>query len=50
VRVGDTVTVTSEVTAKVEEKRRLVTTNSWTNQDGVVVIEGRGELLLPRDR
>ncbi len=50
VRIGDTVTVTSEVTGKVDEKRRVLITNTWTNQDGVTVIEGKGELLLPRDR
>ena len=50
VHIGDTVTVTSEVTGKVDEKRRLLIATSWTNQDGVVVITGRGELLLPRDR
>jgi 3-hydroxybutyryl-CoA dehydratase len=50
VRIGDTVTVTSEVTGKVEEKRRLLIVSTWTNQDGETVIRGRGELLLPRDR
>jgi 3-hydroxybutyryl-CoA dehydratase len=48
VRIGDTVTVTSAVTGKIEEKRRLLVASTWTNQDGVTVIEGRGELLLPR--
>ena len=48
VHVGDTVTVTSEVTGKVEDKRRLLVTNTWVNQDGVTVIEGKGELLIPR--
>ena len=50
VRIGDTVTVTSEVTGKVEEKRRLLIASTWTNQDGETVITGKGELLLPRDR
>jgi 3-hydroxybutyryl-CoA dehydratase len=49
VYIGDTVTVTSEVTGKIEEKRRLLVATTWTNQDGVVVITGSGELLLPRD-
>jgi 3-hydroxybutyryl-CoA dehydratase len=48
VRLGDTVTVTSEVTGKVEEKRRLLIANTWVNQEGEAVITGRGELLLPR--
>jgi 3-hydroxybutyryl-CoA dehydratase len=48
VRIGDTVTVTSEVTGKIEAKRRLLVASTWTNQDGVVVITGKGELLLPR--
>jgi 3-hydroxybutyryl-CoA dehydratase len=48
VRIGDTVTVTSEVAGKVEEKRRLLIDSTWTNQDGVTVITGKGELLLPR--
>jgi 3-hydroxybutyryl-CoA dehydratase len=50
VRIGDTVTVTSEVTGKIEEKRRLLVASTWTNQDGTVVIEGKGELLLPREK
>jgi 3-hydroxybutyryl-CoA dehydratase len=49
VHIGDTVTVTSEVTGKIEEKRRLLIATTWTNQDGVVVIAGSGEVLLPRD-
>lgn len=48
VRIGDTVTVTSVVTGKIEEKRRLLIETTWTNQDGATVIEGTGELLLPR--
>lgn len=50
VRIGDTVTVTSEVTKKIEEKRRLSMASVWANQDGVTVIEGRGELLIPRGK
>ena len=50
VRIGETVTATSEVTGKIEEKRRLLVTSTWTNQDGVTVIEGRGELLIPREK
>jgi 3-hydroxybutyryl-CoA dehydratase len=48
VRIGDIVTVTTEVVGKVDEKRRLLVASTWTNQDGVVVVTGEGELLLPR--
>jgi len=50
VRIGDTVTVTSEVSGKVDEKRRLSIVSVWRNQDGKTVIEGRGELLIPREK
>jgi len=50
VRIGDTVTVTSEVTDKIDEKRRLSIVSVWANQDGVTVIEGHGELLIPRGK
>jgi 3-hydroxybutyryl-CoA dehydratase len=48
VKIGDTVTVVSEVTEKVVEKRRLIVTSTWTNQDGVTVVTGKAEGLLPR--
>jgi len=50
VRLGDTVTVISEITEKREEKRRVVVSSEWTNQDGTTVITGKGELLLPREK
>lgn len=50
VRIGDTVTVVSEVTEKREDKRRVVVESVWTNQNGATVITGKAELLLPRDR
>ncbi len=50
VRIGDTITVVSEVAEKMEDKRRVIVSSVWTNQDGVTVITGRGELLLPRER
>jgi 3-hydroxybutyryl-CoA dehydratase len=50
VRVGDTVTVVSEITEKREEKRRAIVSSEWTNQDGTTVITGKGELLLPREK
>jgi len=50
VRIGDTITVLSEVIEKLEDKRRVIVRSVWTNQDGTTVITGRGELLLPRER
>jgi 3-hydroxybutyryl-CoA dehydratase len=50
VRIGDTITVVSKVVEKLEEKRRVIVSSVWTNQDGTTVITGRGELLLPRER
>lgn len=48
VRIGDTVTVSSEIVEKIEEKRRVIVASEWTNQEGAVVIKGQAELLLPR--
>ncbi len=48
VRIGDSVTVTSEITAKIEAKRRVIVSSVWTNQDGTTVMTGEAELLLPR--
>ncbi len=50
VGIGDTITVVSEVLEKIEEKRRVIVSSVWTNQDGTTVITGKGELLLPRER
>ena len=48
VRIGDTITVSSQIKEKMEEKRRVMVDSVWTNQDGTTVITGRAELLLPR--
>jgi 3-hydroxybutyryl-CoA dehydratase len=48
VRIGDTITVVSEVTEKIEDKRRVLVSSVWTNQDGATVITGKGEILVPR--
>lgn len=48
VKIGDTITLISEITDKIEEKRRLIVSSTWTNQEGTVVINGKAELLLPR--
>jgi len=50
VRMGDTITVASEVTEKMEDKRRVIVSSVWTNQDGTVVITGTAELLMPRQK
>lgn len=50
VHIGDSVTVVSEVTEKIDEKRRVVVASVWTNQDGTTVITGKGEVLVPRDK
>jgi 3-hydroxybutyryl-CoA dehydratase len=48
VKLGDTITVLSEITEKIEEKRRIIITSTWTNQDGIIVMTGKAECLLPR--
>ncbi len=50
VHIGDSITVVSEVTDKVADKRRVVVKTVWTNQDGTTVISGSGEVLVPRDK
>jgi len=50
VKMGDSITVVSEVTEKIENKRRVIVSSVWTNQDGTIVISGKGEVLLPRER
>jgi 3-hydroxybutyryl-CoA dehydratase len=45
VKFGDTVTATVEVIEKIEEKHQLVFRTYMTNQDGVVVIDGKARLL-----
>jgi 3-hydroxybutyryl-CoA dehydratase len=50
VKIGDTITVTSVVTDKIDDRRRLVVESIWTNQSGTTVVTGKGELLLPRER
>ena len=48
VKIGDSITVVSEVIEKIEDKRRVIVSTVWTNQDGTTVISGRGEVLFPR--
>ncbi|RPJ60829.1 MAG: hypothetical protein EHM12_05855 [Dehalococcoidia bacterium] len=47
VKIGDTITVTSEVTGKIAEKRRIMITSTWVNHDGITVMTGKAECFLP---
>ncbi|MBN1376269.1 MAG: MaoC family dehydratase [Dehalococcoidia bacterium] len=47
VKIGDTITVTSEVNEKVVEKRRVFITSTWVNQEDITVITGKSEGFLP---
>ena len=48
VRIGDTITVVSELAEKREDKRRVIINSTLTNQNGEVVITGRAEGMLPK--
>lgn len=48
VKVGDSITVTTQVTEKIEDRRRVLVSSLWVNQDGTTVIRGKGEVLVPR--
>lgn len=45
VKIGDTVTATCELIEKIEEKHRLIFRTTVTNQDGVLVIDGKAVVL-----
>ncbi|MBP2656924.1 MAG: phaJ 2 [Firmicutes bacterium] len=45
VKIGDTVTATVEVIEKIVSKNRLVLNTIATNQNGVVVIEGKATVM-----
>lgn len=45
---NDTVTARAEVTELIEEKNKIALKTTVTNQDGVVVIEGRAVVHPPR--
>lgn len=47
VNIGDTITVTLEVTEMVAGKRRIMISSTWSNQEGVTVITGKSECFLP---
>ena len=45
VKIGDTVTATVEVLEKIEGKNRLILRTTVTNQDGVLVTDGKATVL-----
>ena len=47
VKLGDTITTESEVTDLKPGKKRIIAKSTLTNQDGVVVLTGEGEYMLP---
>jgi 3-hydroxybutyryl-CoA dehydratase len=48
--VGDTVTVTSEVVGKNDEKNRMTVKSAVTNQEGKSVLEGEALIMMPREK
>jgi 3-hydroxybutyryl-CoA dehydratase len=47
VKIGDTITVETEIIDLKPEKKRLIAKSTLTNQDGVVVLIGEAEGMLP---
>lgn len=47
VKIGDTITVESELAEKTTEKNRLKIVSTLKNQDGTVVLTGEAETMLP---
>lgn len=45
VKIGDTVTATVEVIEKIEAKNRLVLRTTATNQNGVLLIDGKATVM-----
>ena len=45
VKIGDTVTATVEVLEKIEGKNRLILRTTVTNQDGVLVTDGKATVM-----
>ena len=45
VKIGDTVTATVEVIEKIDAKNRLVLRTTVTNQDGVMVTDGKATVM-----
>ncbi len=47
VKIGDTITVESELVDKNPKKNRLKINSTLKNQDGVIVLTGEAEAMLP---
>jgi 3-hydroxybutyryl-CoA dehydratase len=45
VKIGDTVTATVELIEKIDKRNRLVFRTTVTNQDGVMVVDGKATML-----
>jgi len=45
VKIGDTVTATVEVIEKIETKSRVILRTTVTNQDGVLVVDGKATVM-----
>ncbi|HEY3426527.1 MAG TPA: MaoC family dehydratase [Negativicutes bacterium] len=45
VKIGDTVTATVEIIEKIEAKNRVILRTTVTNQNGVVVVDGKATML-----
>jgi 3-hydroxybutyryl-CoA dehydratase len=45
VKIGDTVTATVELIEKIDRRNRLVFRTTVTNQDGVMVVDGKATML-----
>lgn len=48
VRIGDTITASAEVTAKLEEKNQITLKTVCTNQEGKVVLDGEAGVSPPK--
>jgi acyl dehydratase len=47
VYIGDTITATAEAIEKHEDRNIVVFKCTWSNQDGVIVTEGRAKVMPP---
>ena len=45
VKIGDTITATVEVLEKIEAKNRLICRTTVTNQDGILVVDGKATMM-----
>ncbi|MCS6806206.1 MAG: MaoC family dehydratase [Acidobacteriota bacterium] len=49
VYIGDTITATVEAIEKHEDRNIVVFKCTWTNQDGIIVSEGRAKVMPPEE-